>query len=112
MMVTQLRQTGIEVVGDAPWGTHFFLFHETKEDLLDALVPYFKAGLENRELRLWVISEPLTEEEARHALRKAVPHADRYLRDESVQIVEGPKWYLSRDDLDLEKVIQGWNDKL
>jgi len=29
----QLRSTGIGVVGDVPWGTHFFLFHETKEDL-------------------------------------------------------------------------------
>jgi signal transduction histidine kinase len=112
MMQTQMRQTGIEVVGDVPWGTHFFLFYETKEDLLDALVPYFKVGLENRELCLWVISEPLTEEEVRQALRKAAPDADRYLRDESIQILKGREWYVSGDDLDLEKVIQGWNDKL
>jgi hypothetical protein len=38
----QLRQTGIGVVGDVLWGTHFFLFHETKEDLIDACIPYFK----------------------------------------------------------------------
>jgi signal transduction histidine kinase len=107
-----LRQTGIEVVGDVPWGTHFFLFYETKKDLLDALVPYFKAGLENRELCIWVISEPLTEEAVRHALLKAVPDADRYLRDESIEILKGPEWYLSGDDIDLEKVIRGWNDKL
>jgi hypothetical protein len=43
---SELRPTGIPAVGDVPWGTHFFLFYETKEDLLDALVPYFKAGLE------------------------------------------------------------------
>ena len=43
-----LRQTGISVVGDVPWGTHFFLFHETEEDLIDACVPYIRAGLENR----------------------------------------------------------------
>ena len=49
-MQAQLRQTGIGVVGDVPWGTHFFLFHETKEDLMDAVVPYLKAGLEGREL--------------------------------------------------------------
>ena len=24
---TQLRKTGIGVVGDVPWGTHFFMFY-------------------------------------------------------------------------------------
>ena len=62
-----LRRTGIGVVGDVPWGTHFFMFHETKEDLLDILTPFFKAGLENSELCVWIISEPLNEE--RHTPR-------------------------------------------
>jgi YHS domain-containing protein len=59
----EVRNTGIGAVGDVPWGTHFFLFYETKEDLLDTLVPYFKAGLESGEFCVWVVSEPLTETE-------------------------------------------------
>lgn len=51
------RKTEIDVVGDAPWGTHFCLFYQTKEDLIDILVPYFKAGLENNEFCMWVTSE-------------------------------------------------------
>jgi hypothetical protein len=47
-----MRKTGIEVVGDMPWGTHFCLFYESKEDLLDPLVSYSKAGLENQEFCL------------------------------------------------------------
>src|SRR5712671_4805206 len=74
----QLRKTGIGVVGDVPWGTHFFMFYETKEDLLDTLVPYFKAGLETGELCLWLVSEPLTEEEARNGLPKSFPEFVRY----------------------------------
>ena len=46
------RKTGISVIGDRPWGTHFCRFYETKRDLLDTLVPYFKAGLENNEFCL------------------------------------------------------------
>ncbi len=34
----RLRQTGISVIGDARWGTHFCYFYETKQDLLDTLV--------------------------------------------------------------------------
>src|SRR6476619_380331 len=45
-MTTEMRKTGIDVVGDMPWGTHFCLFYETKDDILDTLVSFCKAGLE------------------------------------------------------------------
>src|ERR1700675_3582759 len=105
---TQLRRTGIGVGGDGPWGTHFFMFYETKKDLLETLVPYFKAGLETGELCLWVVSEPLTEEEAREALREAVPEFDRYLADDSIEILRGREFYLSGNDRDLRRVIRTW----
>jgi C4-dicarboxylate-specific signal transduction histidine kinase len=108
----QLRKTGIGVVGDVPWGSHFFMFYETKEDLLDTLVPYFTAGLESGELCLWVVSEPLTEEEARNALRKAVPEFEHYLADRSIEIVGGRRFYLSGNDPDLQRVIRTWAAKM
>ncbi|KKM75836.1 hypothetical protein LCGC14_1386150, partial [marine sediment metagenome] len=48
-MTETTRKIGIEVLEDCPWGTHICLFYENKEDLLETLVPYFKAGLENNE---------------------------------------------------------------
>jgi C4-dicarboxylate-specific signal transduction histidine kinase len=108
---SQLRKTGIGVVGDVPWGSHFFMFYETKEDLLDTLVPYFKAGLESGELCLWVVSEPLTEAEARNALRKAVPEFEHYLADRSIEIVGGRRFYFSGNDPDLQQVIRTWAAK-
>jgi hypothetical protein len=56
-MATEFRKSGISVVGDVPWGTHFCHFYETKQDLLDTLIPYFKAGLESKEFCLWVVSD-------------------------------------------------------
>ena len=73
-----LRKTGIDLVGDIPWGTHFCHFFETKEDLLDTVLPYFRAGLEARELCIWMVAEPLTPAEAMEKLRLAVPHLDRH----------------------------------
>ncbi len=107
----ELRKTGIGLVGDVPWGTHFFMFYETKEDLLDTLVPYFKAGLENRELCLWAVAEPLTVEEASDALRQAMPEFDRYLADHSIEILRGRQFYLSGNDPDLERVLRTWGEK-
>jgi C4-dicarboxylate-specific signal transduction histidine kinase len=108
----QLRQTGIGVVGDVPWGTHFFLFHETKEDLIDACIPYFQAGLESRELCMWGIADPLTEEEVRYCLKHAIPGFENYFESRSIEIGCGGEWYMTADDLDLEKVTRGWKQKM
>lgn len=62
------RDSGIDIIGDVPWGTHFCHFYQTREDLIDILVPYFKAGLENNEFCVWVASQALEIEEAREAL--------------------------------------------
>jgi PAS domain S-box-containing protein len=100
------------VLGDMPWGTHLCHFYETNRDLLEAMIPYFKAGLENNEFCLWVISDPLTEEEAKSALRQAVPDFERHLADRRVEIVSHREWYLNGGRFDLQRVIKGWNEKL
>ena len=71
--VSSLRKTGIGLVGDTPWGTHICVFYETKQDLLDAAVHYFEAGLHSNEFCVWAISDPITEREAMDALACAIP---------------------------------------
>jgi hypothetical protein len=51
-MASGMRKTGVDVVGDIPWGTHFCLFYETGADLLEIVVSYCKTGLENQEFCL------------------------------------------------------------
>src|SRR5436309_8663034 len=111
-MTTQMRKTGIDVVGDMPWGTHFCLFYETKADVLDTLVSYCNAGLESEEFCLWVVSEPVTVDEATHALNEAVPELDRHLADHSIEIVSARDWYLQGGTFDLKRVIGGWYGQL
>jgi signal transduction histidine kinase len=111
-MMTEMWNTGVDVVGDMPWGTHFSLFYETKADLLETVVPYCKAGLESEEFCVWVVAAPLTEEDAAHALRQAVPDFDRYMDDHSIEIVPARDWYFQNDIFDLKRVIGGWNEKL
>jgi MEDS: MEthanogen/methylotroph, DcmR Sensory domain len=112
VMLTEMRKTGVEVVGDMPWGTHFCLFYETRVDLLETLVCYCKAGLESQEFCLWVVAEPLTRAEARDALQRVLPDLDRYLADHSIEIVTARDWYLQDGTFDLTRVISGWNEKL
>jgi PAS domain S-box-containing protein len=112
MRESRLRHTGISVVGDMPWGTHFCHFYDSKQDLLDTLVPYFKAGLDDKEFCVWVIADPLTKEEAWNALRIGVPDLDRHLADQSIEMFVGEEWYLKDDTFNLERVISAWNEKL
>src|SRR5439155_209980 len=111
-MTTQMRKTGIDVVGEMPWGTHFCLFYETKDDLLGTLVPYCTAGLEAEEFCLWVVSEPVSVDEAKHALRGAVSDLDRHLAEHSLEIASARDWYLQGGTFDLKRVIGGWNEEL
>ncbi|MFQ6073622.1 MAG: PAS domain S-box protein [Candidatus Bathyarchaeia archaeon] len=108
----ELRKTGIDVIGDAPWGTHFCQFYQTKEDLLDVLVPYFKAGLESNEFCMWVTSEPVSEEEAKEAMRRAVPNFDRYVERGQIEIVPHTEWYVKGGVFNLQRVLSAWIDKL
>jgi hypothetical protein len=111
-MASKTPKTGIDVVGQMPWGTHFCLFSETKDDLLDTLLSYCKSGLESDEFCLSVVADPLTVEEATNALKNAVPDLDRYLTDSSIEIVSACDWYLQGGTFDLERVAAVWHEKL
>src|SRR5882672_10693420 len=106
---SKLRRTGINALGDLPWGSHFY---ETRQDLLDILVPYFKTGLEDNEFCLWVISQPLRATEATKALREAVPELAPYVAARSIEIVPHNQWYLEGGSFDGARVINSWKVKL
>jgi molybdopterin converting factor small subunit len=107
-----LRKTGLEVLGDQPWGTHYCLFFETKNDLLDILVPYFTTGLANNEFCFWVLADPLSEDEARYALRQAMRASDRHLIDRQMEFMSDAECYLSGGTFSLDRVSSEWGDRL
>jgi DNA-binding CsgD family transcriptional regulator len=107
-----LRKSGIRVIGDVPWGTHLCIFYETKEDLLDTAVTYFAAGLKSNEFCVWAVSDPVTEADARDALRLAVPDLDQRIEAGQMEILDGSEWYLKGGQFDLKRITSGWSEKL
>jgi hypothetical protein len=59
-------------MGNMPWGMHICVFYETKDDLLDTAVSYFKAGLESNEFCVWAVSDPISLEDARNSVRRVI----------------------------------------
>ena len=111
-MKEKMRNSGTDIIGDVPWGTHFCQFYQTKEDLVDILVPYFKAGLENNEFCLWITSQPLEVEDAKETLRRAVPDLDIYLENGQIEIIPSTEWYVKKGVFVSERVLNGWAEKL
>jgi C4-dicarboxylate-specific signal transduction histidine kinase len=111
-MESELRKTGISVVGDRAWGAHLCLFYDTKEDLLEMVVPYFKAGFESGEYCVWVISDILTQEEADKALTQILSGLGRDPGERSFEIHSGRDLYLADGHFDRYRVKAIWNEKL
>ena len=86
------RKSGISSVGELPWGSHLCQFYDTKNDLIDVLVPYLRAGLENNEFCSWVVHAPLSVEEAQDALKQAVPRLPEYLETGQIEILPSALW--------------------
>ena len=107
-----MRNSGLDSVGTIPWGTHLCQFYDTKADLIDTLVPYFKAGLEANEFCMWVTSEPLTAAEAEAALAKALPQFSRFKANGQIEIVDYSRWYTLDGKFDASRVLQAWIEKL
>jgi len=107
-----LRQTGIIVQGAVPWGTHLCLFHETKQDLLDTMVPYFRAGLESNEFCLWILGPSVTGQDALEALKAGVPKFDRHLSKGDIELTLQEQWYTENGKFELAAVVRRFREKL
>jgi PAS domain S-box-containing protein len=111
-MSTYLRNSGIELIGEVPWGAHFCQFYQSADDLIDILVPYFKAGLENNEFCMWITSEPVNVNDAMNGLRSVMPDIDRYLESGQLEILPYTEWYLEEGCFDCDRVLRGWVARL
>jgi DNA-binding CsgD family transcriptional regulator len=110
----RLRDTGLKAVGQVPWGSHFCVFYETRNDLLEIVVPFFKAGLQANEFCLWIVanSELLTIKDAKAVLHGAVPDLDRLLKNGNIEIVPYHKWFLTDRAVDVHKAIARFRQKV
>ncbi|RPJ69371.1 MAG: hypothetical protein EHM20_16465 [Alphaproteobacteria bacterium] len=104
-----IRNSGINTIGSVNWGTHVCQLYHTKEDLMDILIPYLKAGLENNEFCIWITSNI---QEAKKELRKSVSDLDLYMEKRQIEIILYNDWYLKTGFFDLKGTLNNWIEKL
>lgn len=98
----------IPAIGEAPWGTHFCQFHDTKQDLLDILVPFFRAGLHSNEQCVWVTCEPLGVDEAAEALSREVGDLERRVANGQISIWPHPVYSGEPEGFDAQAYLDSW----
>jgi C4-dicarboxylate-specific signal transduction histidine kinase len=104
--IADLTKYGIPGIDQVPFGIHVCHFYRAQEDLVEALVPYFAAGLGNNENCVWVT--PLSTDRAAAALGRALVGVDAMLDKGQMRIVDAKSWHASANGMDEHAVAQFW----
>jgi len=106
------RISGLRVIEDIAWGTHFCQFYQTQEELMDILCPYLKAGLENNELCIWALPQVFeTKKEAAEFLKKTFPELDIYLKKGQLELISYKDRSAEEDRSNPKKAVRSWIEK-
>src|SRR5476651_1727037 len=99
--------SGLQTVPHLHWGSHLAHFYGSGDDLRNVLVPYFKAGLENNERCRWVTGDAFSVEQARAALRAALPDLDKRERVKQIEISNSDERYAAGGRLRPRELLSG-----
>lgn len=102
----ELRPSGLTPVPEVHWGEHLAVFFGTAEDLFHIVGDYFSAGLSVNEKCLWVTSDPYSGDEAVKRLADYIPDIEQRVAAGAVEVAAGAEWYLTGDELDVERVTR------
>jgi mycothiol system anti-sigma-R factor len=102
----EYRESGIQSLDLIRWGTHLAQLYNTKDDLIEVLVPYIQKGLEQNELCLWVTSE-MSEHEISGSISDEIPNIQEYIKNGQLQIMDYESWYLSNGCFDRKCALDG-----
>lgn len=110
-MASDLKDSGLKLVGAVSWGFHLCLFYRSQEDLLEILLPYIKAGLKENDQVIWITSEPLPLEKLEKILRKEIPGFDQLRKKGQLELYSTQEWYFPKGIFLVEEVLNRWQEK-
>ncbi|WKZ33038.1 MAG: PAS domain S-box protein [Thermodesulfobacteriota bacterium] len=103
------RDSGIDFIGQVPWGTHLCQFYGTENDHMDMAVPFIAAGLKSNERCVFIASGREQQERALKALERAVPELEKRISGRELEF-QGHEWYCKDGSFEPEEVIRSWTE--
>ena len=101
-----MRKIGLGIIGEVPWGFHFAVAYQNISKIGDILVPYFRAGLENKELCVMITSDIFTKGDFEEVMRKNIPNFDKYRKNGRMEVIPFAEWYLQEGKFSKNKVSE------
>ena len=92
-------------------GKHICLFYYKMKDLIDLEVPYFKEGLKNNELCVWIVPKTLGVKRAKSILSKKIKDFNEYIKKGQIEIMDYKTVYLKSGEFNAKRVLTGWAKK-
>ncbi len=86
------KDTGLAALVKLPLGTHICHFYRNEQELLDAVIPYLRAGLLNNERCIWICAEPFNANAAARLVENS-PDFNRFLKTKQIEILDYHEWY-------------------
>lgn len=99
------RELGIPALGQAPWGTHFCQFFGGRQDLLDVLVPFYRAGLEKNEACLLTTTDPLDVGDAVETMSREIDGFEQALARGQMVVASAQSRYLAGGSFDARRIL-------
>ena len=93
------------VLAGAGHGSHLCAFYETKNDLIDLVLPFFAAGLSRRELCVWMTPDGVNVDEA-------VVRASAAVAERGIELYPARAGYMKGPRFERGPVVDFWNGKL
>ena len=105
-----LRDSGIDIIGDISWGTHISHLYSSKDDFIKVLAPYINSGLNNNELCVWIYSQNVNYKEAKSILQTSVNDIDSYIEKSQLRLLPFTQWYVLDNSFNDLRLNQQWLD--
>jgi hypothetical protein len=105
MKTSHISSFGIPGLGAAPYGLHMCHFFPTRQELIDGLVPYLEAGIDNNERCIWITSSPLPAQDALIEVSKS-EKLMRAVASGQLRVFDAVEWYREPEAFDAEQAIE------
>lgn len=103
-----LTQCGLPGIDQIPYGIHMCHFYRGREELVEALVPFFIAGLHNNERCIWITAQPLDAAGAKLELEKAGLDAEAAIRSGALTLQDYTEFYVRARGMKSSEVARLW----
>jgi hypothetical protein len=104
-----MTDCGLPGIKQIPYAMHACHFYPDRQSLVEALVPYFLAGLRSNERCIWIAADPLPADQALRELEAAAGGEVREaLARDALRIIDSNRWYTETGGFKGDQVVARW----